>query len=72
MRVPGEVFVPIAVYAADPLRINHGKLDNVSTLLTIVGLPYKPIAAGKYGGLSRGIPRFPSRLSISAVSSPTT
>ena len=64
--------VPIAVYAAVPLTSSHGRLASVSTLLTIVGLPYRPTAAGKYGGFSRGMPRLPSRLSISAVSSPTT
>ena len=72
MRVPGEVSVPIAVNAAAPLRASHGRFDSVSTLLTMVGWPYRPIAAGKNGGLRRGMPRFPSRLSISAVSSPTT
>ena len=72
MRVPGEVSVPIAVYAADPLRAMNGRFDSVSTLLTIVGLPYRPIAAGKYGGFRRGMPRSPSSDSISAVSSPTT
>ena len=50
MRVPGDVGVPMAVYASTPLRISHGRLASVSTLLTIVGLPYRPIAAGKYGG----------------------
>ena len=72
MRVPGDVSVPIAVKAAAPLRASHGRFDSVSTLLTIVGWPYRPIAAGKYGGFRRGMPRLPSRLSISAVSSPTT
>ena len=71
MRVPGEVSVPIAVYESAPLSNSHGRLDSVSTLLTIVGWPYRPMAAGKNGGLSRGIPRLPSRLSMSAVSSPT-
>ena len=37
IRVPGDVFVPIAVYASTPLLISHGKLANVSTLLTMVG-----------------------------------
>jgi hypothetical protein len=49
----------------------HGTLDSVSTLLTMVGCMYRPLAAGKNGGLSRGMPRLPSRLSMSAVSSPT-
>ena len=71
-RARASVAVPIAVYAAVPLTSSHGRLASVSTLLTIVGLPYRPTAAGKYGGFSRGMPRLPSRLSISAVSSPTT
>ena len=37
MRVPGEVLVPIAVYASTPLLMSHGKLANVSTLFTMVG-----------------------------------
>ena len=49
----------------------HGRFDSVSTLLTIVGCRYRPLAAGKNGGFSRGMPRSPSRLSMSAVSSPT-
>ena len=40
-----------------------------STLFTVVGQPYTPEPAGK-GGLSRGWPFLPSRLSRSAVSSP--
>jgi hypothetical protein len=56
--------------AAEPLVITHGRFDSVSTLFTTVGSPYKPMAAGKYGGLIRGNPRLPSRLSSSAVSSP--
>ncbi|CAB4809429.1 unannotated protein [freshwater metagenome] len=72
MRVPGDVALPIAVYAAEPLRMSHGKLAMVSTLFTMVGLPYRPMAAGKNGGFKRGMPRLPSRLSMSAVSSPTT
>ena len=54
-----------------PSLMIQGTLDSVSTLLTIVGCMYSPLAAGKYGGFSRGMPRSPSRLSISAVSSPT-
>jgi len=48
----------------------QGRLDMVSTLLTTVGSPYRPMAAGKNGGLMRGNPRLPSRDSSSAVSSP--
>ncbi len=42
---------------------------SVSTLLTIVGAPKTPDTAGK-GGLMRGWPRLPSRLSMRPVSSP--
>ena len=41
----------------------------VSTLFTVVGVPYRPLLAGK-GGLSLGWPFFPSKLSSRAVSSP--
>ena len=41
----------------------------VSTLLTMVGHPYKPTKAGN-GGLSLGWPLLPSKLSNKAVSSP--
>jgi hypothetical protein len=46
-----------------------GATAMVSTLATVVGQPKRPTSAGK-GGLSRGLPCLPSRLSISAVSSP--
>ncbi len=42
---------------------------SVSTLFTIVGQPKTPWTAGK-GGLMRGWPRLPSRLSMRPVSSP--
>ena len=47
----------------------YGMLQIVSTLLMTVGEAYRPATAGN-GGLSRGWPRYPSRLSRSAVSSP--
>lgn len=46
-----------------------GATATVSTLVTVDGQPYRPTFAGK-GGLSLGFPCLPSRLSISAVSSP--
>jgi hypothetical protein len=46
-----------------------GATATVSTFVTVVGHPHAPTFAGK-GGLRRGLPGFPSRLSISAVSSP--
>jgi len=47
----------------------HGTAANVSVLLIVVGLPYRPKLAGK-GGLKRGWPFLPSSDSSSAVSSP--
>jgi hypothetical protein len=46
-----------------------GTAPSVMTLLTTVGLPNRPSSAGS-GGLARTMPRLPSRLSSSAVSSP--
>ncbi len=69
--MPGAFSVPKAVKAAAPFVMIHGRLASVSTLLTTVGWRYRPLAAGKKGGLRRGMPRFPSSDSISAVSSPT-
>lgn len=46
-----------------------GATATVSTLVTVVGQPKSPILAGK-GGFNLGLPCLPSRLSISAVSSP--
>ncbi len=70
-RVPFEFSAPRSANAAPPLLTIHGRLDSVSTLLTTVGCRYRPLAAGKYGGLRRGRPRLPSSDSMSAVSSPT-
>ena len=42
-----------------------GATATVSTLATVVGHPNTPISAGN-GGLSLGLPAFPSRLSIRA------
>ena len=47
----------------------YGTLAMVPTLLTTVGLAYRPWVAGN-GGRSRGWPRKPSSESSSAVSSP--
>src|ERR1039458_9748153 len=67
-RVPVEDRSPKAANASPPLMTIQGRLETVSTLLTTVGSPYRPTAAGKKGGLILGKPRFPSRLSKSAVS----
>ena len=57
------------LYQSTPLRTMAGTLFRVSTLLTQVGLPQTPAAAGN-GGLARGLARRPSSELISAVSSP--
>ena len=49
----------------------HGTLEQVSTLLMLVGLPQRPLTAGN-GGRVRGMPRLPSMEAMSAVSSPQT
>merc|ERR1719491_1515329 len=54
---------------AAPLRRIIGDTAMVSTLVTVEGQPNSPTPAGN-GGLRRGFPCRPSRLSISAVSSP--
>ncbi|MCY1308606.1 hypothetical protein D9M70_586250 [compost metagenome] len=64
--LPGRARV---LYQSTPLATIAGTLHRVSTLLTQVGLPQTPTAAGK-GGLERGLARRPSRELISAVSSP--
>ncbi len=57
-----------ANHLAPRLRIS-GTTAIVSTLLTVVGQPYRPQAAGN-GGFRRGWPFLPSSDSRSAVSSP--
>ena len=52
-----------------PRRRMVGATATVSTLVTVDGQPYRPTLAGN-GGFSRGFPCLPSRLSMSAVSSP--
>mmetsp|Transcript_5927 Transcript_5927/g.10662 ORF Transcript_5927/g.10662 Transcript_5927/m.10662 type:complete len:207 (+) Transcript_5927:819-1439(+) len=67
--VPALFFRPKEANHSGPLRRIVGTTETVSTLVTVVGQPYKPMLAGK-GGFRRGLPCFPSKLSISAVSSP--
>ena len=70
-----KILVP--VFFGLPIDENHfapllkmvGTTAIVSTLLTIVGHPYKPISAGN-GGFNLGWPFLPSILSSNAVSSP--
>ena len=61
--------MPIDLNQSAPRSMMCGTQQSVSTLLTTVGLRKAPSIAGN-GGLIRGQPRFPSRLSISPVSSP--
>ena len=60
---------PIPANQSAPRRKMVGTTAIDSTLLTVVGAPYRPTLAGN-GGFMRGWPFLPSRLSSSAVSSP--
>ena len=51
-----------------PIHVLTGATATVSTLATVVGQPNTPTLAGK-GGLRRGLPCLPSRLSIRAYTS---
>src|SRR5215510_11702677 len=57
------------LYQSAPLLRMCGTATSVSTLLIVVGCANTPDTAGN-GGLMRGLPRFPSREFINAVSSP--
>ena len=52
-----------------PRRRMVGATATVSTLVTVLGQPYRPLFAGN-GGFRRGLPWRPSSDSMSAVSSP--
>ncbi len=69
--VPLLFAVPKVEKKSPPRAIMRGILHQVSTLLIVVGLPYKPCWAGK-GGRGEGLPAFPSMDAIRAVSSPQT
>ena len=71
IRIPVDVGAPMSWNDWPDSLMIHGTSASVSTLLTIVGCRYNPLEAGKNGGLRRGMPRSPSRLSIRPVSSPT-
>ena len=70
-----KIFVPVFLSLprdenqSAPLLKIVGTTAILSTLLTVVGQPYRPEVAGK-GGFNLGIPFFPSKLSNNAVSSP--
>ena len=57
-RVPALFSVPSDLNHAPPRWTMWGRFDSVSTLLTTVGLPYRPLSAGN-GGFSRGSPCVP-------------
>src|SRR5882762_9200552 len=67
--VPVDFPTPIFAYSSPPILMIGTTAARVSTLLTTVGRSQTPLTAGK-GGLILGLPRLPSRDSISAVSSP--
>ncbi len=69
--VPGLLALPVSVNQAAPLETIGATLYQVSTLLMLVGLPYRPLLAGN-GGRVRGRPEWPSSEAMSAVSSPQT
>ena len=69
--VPLLPSVPIEANQAAPFRMIGATFAQVSTLLMFVGLPQRPETAGK-GGRGCGMPRLPSMLAMSAVSSPHT
>ena len=60
---------PRSAYAWPPSARIIGTAQSVSTLLTAVGSPKRPLSAG-IGGLARTSPRRPSRLSSIEDSSP--
>eukprot|EP00967_Tisochrysis_lutea_P140846 scaffold257941_cov35-Tisochrysis_lutea.AAC.2 len=67
--VPELFFRPKDENHSGPRRMIVGATETVSTLATVVGQPYRPALAGN-GGLSRGLPGFPSSDSMRPVSSP--
>src|ERR1700727_1843511 len=69
ITVPPEFTGPNPANQAAPLRMLVGTEAKLCVLLIVVGLPNKPKLAGN-GGLERGLPRFPSGDSSSAVSPP--
>ena len=69
--VPALLVLPVSVNQAGPLETIGATLYQVSTLLMLVGLPYRPFCAGN-GGRDRGRPDWLSSDAISAVSSPHT
>src|SRR6202034_1346870 len=70
-RVPPFFADPNFAYHSAPPKIIGGTAASVSALLMTVGPPHRPTTAGN-GGRIRGMPRLPSRDSISADSSPTS
>ncbi len=69
--VPGLCFRAHAPYTNRLLRRMIGTLAKVSTLLSTVGFAHRPCSTVR-GGLTRGMPRFPSIEAVSALPSPHT
>lgn len=67
--VPRLLGLPKEANQLPPLLKMVGQTATVSTLVTVVGQLKTPELAGN-GGLSLGLPGFPSRDSIKPVSSP--
>merc|ERR1719499_28880 len=67
--VPWLFFLPKPANQEPPRRQIVGATATVSTLVTVLGHPYRPTFAGN-GGFKRGLPCFPSSDSIIPVSSP--
>src|ERR1035437_7237093 len=69
--VPALLALPVSVNQAGPFDTIGAMLYQVSTLLMLVGLPYRPFWAGK-GGRDLGRPDWFSSDAISAVSARQT
>src|SRR5690606_1555272 len=67
--VPASAPTPSPLYQSTPNSTMPRRLQIVSTLFTMVGLPHSPLTCGK-GGLALGLARLPSSALSSAVSSP--
>ena len=61
--VPEFLGRPIPANHSPPRRQMSGATATVSTLVTVVGQPKTPTSAGN-GGFRRGLPCFPSKLSV--------
>src|SRR5690606_5488323 len=67
--VPASAPRPNPLYQSTPNSTMPRRLQIVSTLFTIVGLPHNPLTCGN-GGFALGLARLPSSAFSNAVSSP--